>query len=302
MAYLVSRLANRRLLLLLTTAALSWSWAYSSTCAAESRQTRGLRQDPAAFGSSAEDSAIKAIFDTRWADAAREYVLNADGRVRQTNVPTNSGFDAAQPEPFATTVRGINQSQFDLASLKVGSVGNGECAPSPLSAEDVARLVEQAAWRYGVDRDFALAIASVESRLDRSRNSPKGARGPMQLMPATAARLGVSDICDPADNIDGGVRLLRDLFAAYRNPLIVAAAYNVGEARVHEYGGVPPFPETVRFVAEVINRQLRLPRLRRETSGGGAPADADFAGKAPSLIGMNSMGKPRQWVGGVLQF
>ncbi|WP_084636734.1 lytic transglycosylase domain-containing protein [Mesorhizobium sp. WSM3626] len=302
MASPLSRLANRRLLLLLTSAVLGWPSAFSSTRAAENHELRQPPQNQPVFSASAgESSAIDSIFRARWADAAGEYVLDADGRIRQPQGPDSNGLEVSPPGETASAWRLADPSQFDYTSTDNGFPGSSECGPSPLNPEDIARLIAQAASRYGVDGDFAIAVAMAESRLDSSRNSPKGARGPMQLMPATAARLGVGDVCDPADNIDGGVRLLRDLFATYRNPLIVAAAYNAGEARIHQYGGVPPFPETVRFVAEVINRQLKLPDLERQTSTGTA-ADPGVVGKAPSLIGTNSPGKPRRWVGGVLQF
>ena len=83
----------------------------------------------------------------------------------------------------------------------------------------------------------------------------------MQLMPETADRFGVSNVCDPAQNIDAGVRYLRELGDEFLNPLLVAAAYNAGEGRVRQYGGIPPFKETVRYVAEVVNIQLGLSGL-----------------------------------------
>ncbi len=81
----------------------------------------------------------------------------------------------------------------------------------------------------------------------------------MQLIPETAARFGVQDICDPAQNIEGGMKYLRFLLDEFQNPLLVAAAYNSGEGRIYEYGGVPPFQETVGYVAKVVNFQLGLP-------------------------------------------
>jgi soluble lytic murein transglycosylase-like protein len=122
----------------------------------------------------------------------------------------------------------------------------------------------------------------------------------MQLMPSTADDLGVSDVCDPAQNIDGGVRLLRSLLDTYRNPLIAAAAYNAGEANVRRYGGIPPFPETVRFVAEVINRELGLPAPMTGGTKARPPTgatDGDVLA-SPTPIG----GTSRQWVRGVMQF
>ncbi|TIR62696.1 MAG: lytic transglycosylase domain-containing protein, partial [Mesorhizobium sp.] len=101
-----------------------------------------------------------------------------------------------------------------------------ECGPSPLSATEIKSLVVETARRHKVDEVFATAIAWAESGFDRIRNSNKGARGPMQLMPATAERFGVRDVCDPAQNIEGGMKYLRVLLNEFQNPLLVAAAYN----------------------------------------------------------------------------
>ncbi len=119
-------------------------------------------------------------------------------------------------------------------------------------------------------------------------------------MPSTAAFLGVADICDPAENIDGGVRFLKSLFETYRNPLIVAAAYNAGEANVQKYGGVPPFPETVRFVAEVVNRQLGL-QLPGPKDGGRKVSSHPNIDDDPKT-GVLATGEARRWVGGVMHF
>lgn len=82
----------------------------------------------------------------------------------------------------------------------------------------------------------------------------------MQLMPATAQAYGI-DICDPKDNVRGGIAFLRELTAKYRNPVYVLAVYNAGEPAVLEAGGVPPTPETVGFVAAVLNEFYQWPAL-----------------------------------------
>lgn len=171
------------------------------------------------------------------------------------------------------------------------------CGPSPASVEEIKALVATNADRYGVDPDFALAVTWTESKFDRVRNSPKGARGPMQLMPATARRFAVKDVCDPAENIAGGVRYLRVLLDEFKNPIFAAAAYNAGEGAIYDNGGVPPFPETVRYVASVINRQLGidLPHKRRSQDGGHA-TDENLV--ASEVIGARST----KFVGGVMQF
>lgn len=187
---------------------------------------------------------------------------------------------------------------FDKRIIPASGIASGECGPSPLSAGDIRALVEEAARRYGVDQSLAVAVAEVESDLDRNRNSSAGARGPMQLMPATAERFGVADPCEPLANIDAGVRYLGMLLKEFKNPILAVAAYNAGEDRICEYGGLPPFPETVSYVAKVINHQLGLSMPRRK-SAKGLPGK----GSAEALTrGVVVTDKHRQWVAGVMQF
>ncbi|RVD33061.1 lytic transglycosylase domain-containing protein [Mesorhizobium sp. M4A.F.Ca.ET.020.02.1.1] len=247
-------------------------------------------------GPETDSEAVDSVFRNRWLDGARQYVVSADGKL-QTADGSLGDVEVGNATIAGTANDGSGQqSQFDLSTIKPAL----PCGPSPLTAAEIARLVVEAAQKYRVDPAFALAVSTAESRLDRDRNSPKGARGPMQLMPPTADFLGVTDICDPAENIDGGVRLLKSLFETYRNPLIVAAAYNAGETNVQKYGGVPPFPETVRFVAEVINRQIGLPLPRAKDQGTKGTLTQRIDDDAAAGVLANAT--PRQWVGGVMQF
>ena len=118
-------------------------------------------------------------------------------------------------------------------------------------------LVRQEARKQGVDEKLALAIVNARVALGVEVNSPKGARGPMQLMPATAAMYGVTDICNPVQNVRGGVSYLKDLGAFQGNMMLVAAAYNAGRARLQAQG-VPAISETVRYVASVTNSYYGL--------------------------------------------
>jgi hypothetical protein len=122
-------------------------------------------------------------------------------------------------------------------------------APTPLQAE---ALVKRIATEENFFPRLVLAVARTESHFHMESISPKGAIGIMQLMPATAARFKV-DICDPASNVRGGIQYLRWLHDRYKNPFFILAAYNAGEAAVDRYRGVPPFPETVQYVAAVLN-------------------------------------------------
>jgi soluble lytic murein transglycosylase-like protein len=128
---------------------------------------------------------------------------------------------------------------------------------TPLTAKPVAKppyreLVEAAAARYKVDADLITSVIAVESNFDPKAVSRKKARGLMQLLPETAARLGVRNIEDPKENIDAGTRYLRDLLQKYNNNLVLAlAAYNAGPERIERYGRVPPFAETISYVRRV---------------------------------------------------
>jgi soluble lytic murein transglycosylase-like protein len=113
-------------------------------------------------------------------------------------------------------------------------------------------LIEGAAARYSVDADLITSVIAAESNFDPKAISRRNARGLMQLLPATAARLGVHNIFDPRENIDAGTRYLRDLLILYKNDLaLTLAAYNAGPQRVRQYGRVPPFAETRSYVQRV---------------------------------------------------
>lgn len=118
----------------------------------------------------------------------------------------------------------------------------------------ITKSIISAANQYGVPADFALAVAFQETRFTQSARSTACAEGVFQLMPATAAELGVNPKSTTA-NIDGGVRYLRQLLKKYNgNQTLAAAAYNAGMGRVAKYGGVPPFKETRTYIDNIQNK------------------------------------------------
>lgn len=109
-----------------------------------------------------------------------------------------------------------------------------------------------AAKKHGIDDAWLRAIAHVESGFDTKAESPKGARGVMQLMPETAREYGVADAFSPVQSIDAGARHLHGLLRRYRGDLtLAAAAYNAGIGAVTRYRGVPPYRETRDYIAKV---------------------------------------------------
>ena len=122
-------------------------------------------------------------------------------------------------------------------------------------AADVDTLLRESARRHGLDPALLRAVVSIESNFRAEAVSPKGAQGLMQLMPATAASLGVRDAFDPADNVDAGSRHLASLLASYGGDLRKAlAAYNAGAGAVARHGGIPPYRETRDYVDKVLKR------------------------------------------------
>lgn len=147
--------------------------------------------------------------------------------------------------------------------------------------------IEAASARFGVSSDLIRAIISVESGFDEFAVSSKGARGLMQLMPATARRFGVRNSFDPAQAIMGGTEYLSYLLGLFNGDLDLAAAgYNAGENAVRRYGGVPPYKETRNYLVKV-RAALGAPMVVRasETSRSGtATAVLGFSGSLPESL------------------
>ena len=126
--------------------------------------------------------------------------------------------------------------------------------PPPRGApEALVRFVNSVAPEYQLAPHLVLAFIATESNFDASAVSPKNAQGLMQLIPETAARFGVRKIMDPTQNVRGGMAYLRWLMARFQGDVVlVAAAYNAGEAAVERYLGVPPYAETRQYVWKIL--------------------------------------------------
>lgn len=304
-------MAEGLLKIFLSSAVLSAQIGTASAWSAENGSGPTLpKSDEGVFSKDVDGTASEpTVFDRRWPSESKEFIVGTDGVAMVAGQTTSTGnpalayaatgslrdFTTAAKNRPSAPIAGTTSNGFAVASMP-------ECGPSPLPPEKIKMLVEQAARRHQVDELFADAIAWSESRFDRSRNSDKGARGPMQLMPDTAARFGVQDICDPEANIEGGVKYLRVLLDEFRNPLLVAAAYNAGENRIYEYGGIPPFKETVGYVAKVINYQIGIPMPAQKTKASGRNEKSAPLVASHTESGVIPVKKTRTFVGGVMHF
>lgn len=127
---------------------------------------------------------------------------------------------------------------------------------TPRSAIESIVRRDAAAWQ--VDPALVEAIIANESSFDATATSSSGARGLMQLMPQTAASLGVRDPYDPAENVRGGTRYLRGLLDRFGTVELAVAAYNAGPAAVERYGGIPPYAQTQEYVRNVLSYYRRV--------------------------------------------
>ncbi len=114
-------------------------------------------------------------------------------------------------------------------------------------------LIEKISQKYKIDPDLIKSVVMTESGGDPKAVSHAGAKGLMQLTDTTAAEMGVEDVFDPEQNIEGGTKYIRQMIDRFGNIEDALAAYNAGPSRVEKYGGIPPFPETQNYVRMVID-------------------------------------------------
>jgi len=161
--------------------------------------------------------------------------------------------------------------QQAIAVSNQGSVAgsDGTTAAPP---EDIQRMMQDASANNNVELPLLEAIGKNESGFRSNATSPVGAQGVMQLMPGTAAGLGVTDAYDPQQNINGGAKYLRGLLDQFHGNLpMTIAAYNAGPGAVQKYNGIPPYAETQNYVNNVM---ASYESYRAQQAMAAAPAQA----------------------------
>ena len=143
---------------------------------------------------------------------------------------------------------------------------NAEARAISESKKKYDGLIQTVADNYGVDALLIHSIILAESNYNEFAISSKGAVGLMQLMPETARDYGVKNLYNPTENIEGGVRYLKHLMNYYGNLDLSLAAYNAGPEAVAKYGGVPPYPETKRYIKKVKAYLSQTKAIKRRKS------------------------------------
>lgn len=181
-----------------------------------------------------------------------QYGINIQVATNETVV------DAIQSVSSGPTDTAVSSESYDVSDAAAGTSASGTTSASQSGEElecsaELDAIFDEAAEKYGVDAKFLKSIAKCESDFDPACVSHSGATGIMQLMPATAAELGVSDSYDPYQNIMGGAQYISELLDKYNGDTSLAlAAYNAGSGNVAKYGGIPPFTETQNYVKKVL--------------------------------------------------
>ena len=180
------------------------------------------------------------------ASAGPIYVYKHDGVTKFSSTPPPAGIKAQ-----VFTAKGGSFSHY-----KVSKKRRSTPTRSRLFTSKYAGFISAASSRYGIPQDLIRAVIHAESAFNPQAVSHKGARGLMQIMSSNFRRLGVKDPFSPAQNINGGVKLLAFLRKRYNGKLaLMLAAYNAGEGAVDKYRGIPPYKETKNYVRKVIALQ-----------------------------------------------
>jgi soluble lytic murein transglycosylase-like protein len=192
--------------------------------------------------------------------------------IHQVNNPAHQPNNGLAPVPTTQTMpssepSALGKTSFASSLQQAATTSGSDGIPVPASLSDslrtqkgqaaFARVINQISTKHGVDANLVNALVKQESAFNPEAVSSAGAQGLMQLMPATAKGLGVTDPMDPVQNLDGGIRYLKAKLAEHNGNIPLAlASYNAGSGAVKKYGGIPPYAETQQYVKRILSNYL----------------------------------------------
>ena len=172
-----------------------------------------------------------------------EAILNINRRISEiSTLPVGILKEKTEENPFMKKEIGFHEH-----------LQNALPDPAKTESKDnsIDAIIENQSLKSGLDPDLIRAMIKTESNFNPKAVSPKGAQGLMQLMPDTAAGLGVEDAFDPSQNIQGGAEYMKNMLMNFGQVEKALAAYNAGPGAVQKYGGVPPYKETEDYIKKV---------------------------------------------------
>lgn len=190
-------------------------------------------------------------------DAFREILASSEAQI-----PSNSVFnintvpkitkEKLSPLPFGSLSKPVSVEKTEVKK-ETSSLSNTVSK----TKDAIMDYIKEASERHGVEEKLIKALIKQESGFNPNAVSSAGALGLMQLMPSTAKYLGVQDALNPKENIEGGVKYLKQMLDKYNgNKILALAAYNAGPGAVDKYDGVPPYKETQNYVRAVLKNYL----------------------------------------------
>lgn len=211
------------------------------------------------------------IFHTMFNPKIQSYINSSgEAQAKMRAQQLNSYIETLYPAPAEngekTTVKPFNEV-LKVTKEESGTVFKVDKPPEipfgslsqrmSYTKDQILNLIDRTAQKYGIDEKLVRALVKQESGFNPNAKSHAGALGLMQLMPSTAAGLGVKNPLDPVQNVEGGVKYLKSMLERFNgNTILALAAYNAGPNAVKKYNGVPPYKETQNYVRSILSQYL----------------------------------------------